>query len=805
MSKSEFLSWVVRMMKTRTGSLGRYLIHRARTLRDFARARFPRYQVDPTPAGSPPKAYALLVRRADRAGAPRVPSDRCFRILFVVRPGPSVAACTRYRGYNIMGALRLEGIEADHLDDRRIPEQLEELLLYDLVVLVRRRMSPEINRLLEFADEFSIPVICDLDDYIFDDEVIPCSDYLREMPPKQARGMIQDFRELVLRADYYTGATEYLKERATSLGKVSFCIPNGLNQVQLELSRAALQEAWHSRDREQLRIGYFSGTLTHHADFRMIAPVLVRLLGEFPGLTLTVAGDFDLTQLPELSQFAHRVEKRPLVDWRRLPSEIARVDINLIPLVISPFTEGKSDLKYYESAIVEVPSVASPTVVYQSCIESGSNGFLARTSDEWYAALRTLIVDPELRSQMGKRAYQHAIVHYAPRVIGSHALDVYRSVLQDHRRRLGFEGNEPTVTILLADLERAIRDRVPALTLCNALSEAGVPVTLQIPSADGGFTARAARSVITAHQGSEPRYAVEVGSEVACCDLLLATDFTTAYKARSYRHRSRWAAYLVTEYEPAQLASPEQQEVATRSYQLGLDLLALDPVIARCLDQAGDLAVKVLPTWVEAGRPHVDRCHEPKAVLVVGTSCVPHRAWNEVALALEWIGWYHPDLRFLTCSDPDAHTEPDNGRWLRVASISAPESLAILKDRPICVVLYPSGRPPWLHDLLSMGCAVIAVVACLDQTRTDAEFKEGVIQVPADGRMIAQAIDSLLIDPVRLGALTDHGTAYVGSLPRPIESARALLREFRAACTPDVKLHHGDDDEIHDDPLFDVA
>ena len=45
-------------------------------------------------------------------------------------------------------------------------------------------------------------------------------------------------------------------------------------------------------------------------------------------------------------------------------------------------------------------------------------------------------------------------------------------------------------------------------------------------------------------------------------------------------------------------------------------------------------------------------------------------------------------------------------------------------------------------------------------------------------------------------APTDHGTAYVGSLPRPIESARILLREFRAACTPDVKLHRGDDDEF---------
>ena len=79
------------------------------------------------------------------------------------------------------------------------------------------------------------------------------------------------------------------------------------------------------------------------------------------------------------------------------------MDINIIPLVINLFTEGKSDLKYYEAALVEVPSVASPTLVYQSAIEHGSNGFLARTRDDWYEALRTLIVDSDLRRAMGKR------------------------------------------------------------------------------------------------------------------------------------------------------------------------------------------------------------------------------------------------------------------------------------------------------------------------------------------------------------------------------------------------------------------
>ena len=66
---------------------------------------------------------------------------------------------------------------------------------------------------------------------------------------------------------------------------------------------------------------------------------------------------------------------------------------------------------------------------------------------------------------------------------------------------------------------------------------------------------------------------------------------------------------------------------------------------------------------------------------------------------------------------------------------------------------------------------MIAVVASLDRFPADAEFREGVIHVPADGHRIAQAIDSLLIDPVRLGELTIRGAACVRSMPRPIEAA----------------------------------
>jgi glycosyltransferase involved in cell wall biosynthesis len=704
-----------------------------------------------------------------------------------------------------MEALRLAGVETDHLDDHRLTERLEAILGYDLVVLVRRRLSEEINELLAFADRFSIPVVCDLDDYIFNEEVIPCSDHLSKMPIEQSESLIRDFRELVLRANFYTGATEYLVQEATALGKASYLIPNGLNLAQLELSRLAVEETRQSADHAGVRIGYFSGTLTHHSDFRIVAPVLVRLLDEFPELTLTVAGDFDLAQFPEFTPFADRVEKRPFVDWRLLPAEIARADINLIPLVVNPFTEGKSDLKYYEAALVEVPSVASPIAVYQSCIEHGSNGYLAQTEDDWHTALRSLILDPELRRRMGRCAHLHAIDRYVPRVIGERALAAYRDILLDQRRRLGVEDDMPTVTVLLADIERAIRDRAPALTVCQALVELGVPVTLQIHSESCNLTVAEAYSRIAGSLGRNPGYTMQIGSEIACCDLLLATNFTTAFHARRHQRRSTWAAYLISEYEPAHLTSPEDREQAEHSYHLGLDLLVLDPVVAGRLDPGGDMGVKILPAWVEAEPLDIVRCPNHEAVLMLGTSSVPDRAWDEGIAALQRIGSDHPHLRFFICGAPPSCEAHRNGAFGRIASMADPAYELLLKDRPICVVLCPSGRPPWLHDLLAKGCPVIAVVASVLQAPVDVEFRGGVIQIAAEAHEITQTIESLLINPVRLSSLTIRSAAAVRSMPRPIEAARALLREFRAACRPEVKVYFGSDDHSNNDLLFDVA
>ena len=98
-----------------------------------------------------------------------------------------------------------------------------------------------------------------------------------------------------------------------------------------------------------------------------------------------------------------------------LSSELVRFDINLAPLEVgNPFCEAKSELKYFEAALVGVPTVASPTVPFAEAIKHEITGFLASSPEEWYESLKRLVNDPELRRQMGTEAFLDVLWKYGP-------------------------------------------------------------------------------------------------------------------------------------------------------------------------------------------------------------------------------------------------------------------------------------------------------------------------------------------------------------------------------------------------------
>src|SRR4029077_8972011 len=107
----------------------------------------------------------------------------------------------------------------------------------------------------------------------------------------------------------------------------------------------------------------------------------------------------------EWDRYRDRIERIGFLGAGDLLRCIAETDINLAPLELgNPFCEGKSELKFFEAALVRVPTVASGTETFCAAVEDGISGFLARDAAEWRRAIELLIASESRRKAMGEAA-----------------------------------------------------------------------------------------------------------------------------------------------------------------------------------------------------------------------------------------------------------------------------------------------------------------------------------------------------------------------------------------------------------------
>ena len=63
-----------------------------------------------------------------------------------------------------------------------------------------------------------------------------------------------------------------------------------------------------------------------------------------------------------------------MLNWVALQKSIAEVDVNIAPLQENAFTNCKSELKYFEAAIVGTWTIASPTVPFAAAMTTAPSG-----------------------------------------------------------------------------------------------------------------------------------------------------------------------------------------------------------------------------------------------------------------------------------------------------------------------------------------------------------------------------------------------------------------------------------------------
>ena len=294
----------------------------------------------------------------------------------------------------------------------------------DILVISRARYDPGLGVLVQKFQGQGKRVWFDIDDLVFDTQKIDlmistAGQHATDAVLNYWYGVVGRMAQALRLCDGVITTNAYLANKIKQFGNLPVkIIPNFINAAQLAVSAPLYQGQLMSgsTSRERIKLGYFSGSSSHNGDLSLVAHALERVMAADVRIDLVLVGHVDVAQAFGArfggylkGHLADRVTIHPFVDFLTLQELIANVDFNLVPLQVNEFTHCKSELKFFDAAIVGTLTIASPAFAYAEAIRHGENGYLAE-DDQWAAVLQQAIAvldaDFEQHRQMTAAAWQ---------------------------------------------------------------------------------------------------------------------------------------------------------------------------------------------------------------------------------------------------------------------------------------------------------------------------------------------------------------------------------------------------------------
>lgn len=354
------------------------------------------------------------------------------KIAVIIYSDKDLYSSFRYRAYNIYEATKdySKKWQLIFFFENELTELKKQLKNVDLLIFGRlERWQLQYDSLAIAAREYGAKIVFDLDDCICGTK------YIRNMFNVVAPDTVdQDYwinksahMEMISQlADGFIATNEYLgKILSDSHDKKPYrVIPNFLNQAQIKASEEILSRDYIKTKNDTFTIGYFSGSHTHATDFEVIYPELIQLLENQPNFKLKIVGMLPLPHSAEALVKNGQIEFIKLVDFLTLQRLLASVDVNVAPLADNVFTNCKSELKFFEAALMKTPTIASPTFIFKKAIKNNKTGLLCRPG-EWTDAILKIYNDKDFAKAISNEAYAYTLETYHPEKVVKQIEDAY--------------------------------------------------------------------------------------------------------------------------------------------------------------------------------------------------------------------------------------------------------------------------------------------------------------------------------------------------------------------------------------------
>ena len=317
-----------------------------------------------------------------------------------------------------LGALgQIERILLCHLADNRVTINKDKIPQAQIIVV--QRSMPFVlpwHVLRAAVKDPSVRIVFELDDAL---TLVPETN-----PHYQHFQVIRPQIEAYLRnADLVTVSTPQLKKLYSSFNENIEVLPNTLD------ARIWMPAPVKNPCNGKVSI-LFSGTLTHQNDLAIIEKAIELIIQEFGDkVEFLFWGNVptSLRQNPNVKTIAAFTP-----DYRLYAEKLKTlpVDLALVPLETVPFNQAKSDIKWLEYSACKIPAIFTDIEAYNQSVEHGKTGWLtANTVEAWREAIRTLVLDGDLRRTIAENAHQTVMASRSLEANADLWLQSYETVL----------------------------------------------------------------------------------------------------------------------------------------------------------------------------------------------------------------------------------------------------------------------------------------------------------------------------------------------------------------------------------------
>ncbi|MBC8081671.1 MAG: glycosyltransferase family 4 protein [Hymenobacter sp.] len=167
----------------------------------------------------------------------------------------------------------------------------------------------------------------------------------------------------------------------------------------------------HNRIRDQHQAGRpvigWTGTHTTLRHLELVWPVLERLERE--------GHDFEFRVISNQPPVYAGLRALTYTPWQKDTEieDLSKFHLGLMPLVDDPWARGKCAFKALQYMALGMPALVSPVGMNTEVVQHGYNGFVCDAPEQWYAALRQLLTDQNLRAAQGAAARQTIVERYS--------------------------------------------------------------------------------------------------------------------------------------------------------------------------------------------------------------------------------------------------------------------------------------------------------------------------------------------------------------------------------------------------------